>query len=121
MNEMMFDNYLIDQILVGRKTQTSRTKRYEVGRIENLMSNYNYSKLTGNFIKITKVYQKRLGAFTNQDAKKEGFSDLQEFIDYVNKQGKKLGFSWNPNQVVCSLSFRLALFARSFSIQLRLP
>jgi uncharacterized protein YqfB (UPF0267 family) len=64
--KMMFKKDLIDLILAGKKTLTSRDKKlYEVGEVTNLMANKDYSKISGKYIKITKVYQKALGTFTD--------------------------------------------------------
>ena len=83
---MMFKKYLIDLILDGRKTMTSRSKLlYKPGDITNLMANKDYSKITGKYLEITKVYQKFLGDFTESDAQKEGFDDLESFKDEPRK------------------------------------
>ena len=83
---MMLKKYLIDLILEGRKSITSRAKQlYKPGDITNLMANRDYSKITGKYLKITKVYQKSLGDFTYSDAQKEGFDNLQSFKDSWTK------------------------------------
>jgi len=93
----MFKKYLIDLILAGKKTMTSRSKQlYKAGDVTNLMANRDYSKETGKYIKITKVYQKALANFTNVDAHKEGFQNLQSFQQYWIKHIDP----WNPIQVV---------------------
>jgi hypothetical protein len=97
---MMFNKDPIDKILAGKKTMTSRDKKlYDVGETTNLMANRDYSKLSGKYIKFTKVYQKKLGDFTGVDANKEGFNSLNEFIDYWNRNLEPKN-SWNPNIVV---------------------
>jgi len=79
----MFNKVLIDLILQSKKTMTSRAKPlYEVGEVTNLMANRDYSKISGKYIKITKVYQKPLSEFTDKDANKEGFDNLSEFKKY---------------------------------------
>ena len=76
---MMFKKDLIDLILTGKKTMTSRDKKlYEVGEVTNLMANKDYSKISGKYIKIVKVYQKALGKFSDIDAQKEGFEQLKK-------------------------------------------
>jgi len=83
---MMFNKVLIDLILQGKKTMTSRTKPlYQVGEVTNLMANRDYSKISGKYIKITKVYPKPLSEFTDIEANKEGFKDLSEFKLYWEK------------------------------------
>lgn len=79
----MFNKVLINLILDGKKTMTSRDKpQCRVGEITNMMANQDYSKLTGKYLKITKVYQKPLKEFTDSDANKEGFSNLSDFKRY---------------------------------------
>jgi len=94
---MMFKKYLIDLIVAGKKTMTSRSKQlYKVGDVTNLMANRDYSKVSGKYIKITKVYQKALANFTNLDAQKEGFQNLPSFQQYWIKN---IGL-WNPQTIV---------------------
>lgn len=76
---------------------TSRSKQlYKPGDISNLMANSDYSKITGKYLRITKVYQKSLGDFTESDAQKEGFNNLQSFKDSWTKN---IGV-WNNDNVV---------------------
>ena len=78
----MFKKYLIDLILSGNKTITSRDKQqYRIGDVTNLMANRDYSKITGKYLRITNVHQKSLSDFTDIEAKKEGFVNLQSFKD----------------------------------------
>jgi len=66
----MFKKDLIDLILAGKKTMTSRDKKLcEVGEITNLMADKDYSKISGKNIRITKVHQKSLSKFTDVDAR----------------------------------------------------
>jgi hypothetical protein len=93
----MLKKDLIGLILAGKKTMTSRDKKlYDVGEITNLMANKDYSKISGKYIKITKVYQKALGTFTDIEAQKEGFKNLDGFIAYWKKN---IGV-WNSNKVI---------------------
>lgn len=93
----MFNKDLIDRILNGSKTMTSRDKpQFEVGETTNLMANRDYSKLTGNYIRITKLYKKPLSQFTAEDSKKEGFANLEEFQTYWTKN---IG-PWAPSKEV---------------------
>jgi len=101
---MIFKKDLIDLILAGKKTMTSRDKPlYKVGDITNLMANKDYSKESGKYILITKVCQKVLGDFTEEDAKKEGFQNLADFITYWEKN---IGI-WNSNKIVWIHEFEL--------------
>jgi hypothetical protein len=60
------------------------------------MASKDYSKVTGKYIKITRVYEKILGKFTDEDAMKEGFENLFEFKRYWEKN---IVF-WTPRTVV---------------------
>ncbi len=83
---------------------TSRSKRlYKEGDVTNLMANKDYSKVTGKYIKFTKIYSKVLGEFTDEDSKKEGFENLFEFKIYWNE---KIG-SWNPKKTVWVHEFQI--------------
>ena len=101
---MMFNKDLIDLILAGKKTMTSREKRqFREGDITNLMANKDYSKISGKYIKITKVYQKPLNEFTDPDANKEGFDNLSEFKQYWEDN---IG-EWNNSITVWVHEFQL--------------
>ena len=52
---MLFKKELIEKILEGKKTMTSRKKKLcEEGEVTNLMANKDFSKVTGKYIKITR-------------------------------------------------------------------
>jgi hypothetical protein len=56
---MLFTKDLIEKILEGKKTMTSRSKRlYNVEDITNLMANKDYSKITNKYIKIVKILER---------------------------------------------------------------
>lgn len=100
----MFNKELIDKILNGSKTMTSRSKPLcKEGEDTNLMANKDYSKLTGKRIRITKVYQKTLSEFTNEDSRKEGFNSLNEFMYYWEENISP----WMPSTVVWVHEFQL--------------
>ena len=103
---MLFKKELIDLILAGKKTMTARHKKLcEVGDVTNLMANKDYSKLTGKYLKITKVYRKFLGEFTVDDSHREGFIGLGEFKVYWEKN---IG-SWDPTQFLWIHEFEIEL------------
>ena len=103
---MLFKKELIDIILAGKKTMTSRQKKlYEVGDVTNLMANKDYSKLTGKYLKIIKVYRKFLGEFTVDDSHREGFSGLGEFKAYWEKN---IG-PWDPTKFLWIHEFEIEL------------
>jgi hypothetical protein len=101
---MMFKNDLIILILAGKKTTTSRDEKLcEVGETTNLMADRGYSKMSGKRIRITKVYQKALGALTDSEARKEEFEDLGSFMDYWKKN---IG-PWDSSRIVWVHEFRV--------------
>ena len=100
----MFKKDLIDLIIAGKKTVTSRSKKLcEVGNVTNLMANKDYSKLTGKYLRITKVYRKFLGEFTVADSHKEGFQSLGEFKKYWEQN---IGL-WDPTQFLWIHEFEI--------------
>ena len=101
---MLFKKELIDKILKGKKTMTSRRKKLcEEGDVTNLMANKDFSKITGKYLKITRVYQKILGKFSDEDSKREGFENLYELKRYWEKN---IGF-WTPSTVVWVHEFEI--------------
>jgi hypothetical protein len=104
---MLFKRDLIEKILKGEKTMTSRNKKlYNAGDVTNLMADKDFSKITGYYIKILRVYKKTLGTFTNVDAKKEGFKDLTELKRYWIEN--KIG-CWEPETIVWVHEFKKCL------------
>lgn len=78
---MLFKKYLLVKAMDGSKTQTRRRRtskmRYRVGSIQPVKSTY-YEKAQGH-IKIEKRFEQRLADMTEEEAKAEGFSNLEEF------------------------------------------
>lgn len=94
---MLFSKVLIEKILLGTKTSTMRNKvQVNAGKITNLMADRDYSKISGKYIKITKVYPIKLKDVDDTKAQKDGFKNVEELKDYWLK---KIG-AWNPNQVI---------------------
>ena len=97
---MMINKDLIKKILVGKKTWTCGDKPIsKVGRKENLMANKDYSKISGKYLSMKRIFPKTLGSFTDKEAQKEGFQDLADFRNYWNKHEKKLGQWENERKV----------------------
>jgi hypothetical protein len=93
---MLFKTKLIDKILNGKKTVTRRNKQQaKIGAIVNLMANKDYSKETEIYIQITSVYKQKLGDMTDEDARKEGFANLDLFMGYWLKEIEKC---WDPKK-----------------------
>lgn len=89
----------VPPIRKGTKTQTSRKgldPRIRVGaRIEA------YTKFAE--LRVTDLARKKLGDFTEEDAKREGGYTLEEF----KSVWKKLHGEWNPNETVNVVRFRV--------------
>lgn len=80
---MLFSKELIELILAGKKTMTSRDAiQFRAGDLTILMANKDYSKISGKCIRFIRIYCKPIGSFTEEDAQKEGFGTLEEFKEY---------------------------------------
>jgi len=100
---MMFKGDLLDLVISGRKTQTRRLHKHALkeGQAYNLKKNW-YEN-TGYYIRIKKVYPQKLGDISEEEARKEGFSSLDEFRDaWIRINGR-----WNPDIVVTVYEFNL--------------
>jgi uncharacterized protein YhfF len=107
---MSFTADLIPKILEGKKTMTTRKeKSYDKGDIVPFVARevgYD-SRREGRYLLITGVYEKRLGDYTDEDAKKEGFNDLNEFKQYWKEKLEKYYESWDDDNVFWVYKFEL--------------
>jgi ParB family chromosome partitioning protein len=89
-----------DDILIGRKTQTSRKGIYP-----NIKSGRIVRAAITHFadLEILEVNRKKLSDFDENDAQREGGYTLEQFKDVW----KKLHGAWNPNETVSTIRFRL--------------
>ena len=101
----LFQKNHIDMILQGTKTQTRRNHkraRAKVGAVHQCRT-----ELFGKahcHIKITRVWQERLGAITALDAKKEGgYTRLQYIVGLIEMHECKI----NVNSVLWCYEFEL--------------
>lgn len=94
-----------EMILRGQKTQTRRvgSKRWNVGAVHlaktQMLSTEYFAK-----IRILNVREERLGDITLEDAQKEGYSSVEEYIDiwkFINKG------VWDPELIVWVIDFEL--------------
>jgi len=89
-----------DLILKGLKTQTSRKNidpKIKPGAIVEAYSHF-------ADLRITEITRKKLGDFTEEDAKMEGGYTLDEFKDVWKLLHKK----WDPNEYVYVIKFEIA-------------
>jgi len=99
----LFKRHLLRKVLERQKTQTRRIHKHplKVGSIYGIRTT-RFEKSQGH-IKITRRFQQRLGDITEEDARKEGFKDIEEF----RQQWISIRGSWNPDQIVMAYEFRL--------------
>jgi uncharacterized protein YhfF len=105
---MSFRPELIPKILEGKKTMTTRNeKRYDKGDIVPFVSEGYDSRMEGRYLLITNVYEKKLGDYTDEDARKEGFDNLDKFKQYWKEELEKYYGKWNDNKVFWVYEFKL--------------
>ena len=105
---MLFKRTLLEKIIAGEKTATRRpTERkpgrrvFEVGERVGVRNGYVKFKA---YITIVRRYRQKLGDMTDEDARKEGCKDLEDF----KRIWKKIYRKWNPRKVVWVYEFKLA-------------
>lgn len=97
MRTIRFKRSFIPLILSGHKTQTRRIEgRYRPGEIYRVNS-------TEIWILITCRYRQRLGDISPEEARREGFSSIEEF----RRAWKKIFGSWNPDMQVWAYEFKV--------------
>ncbi|UED77139.1 ASCH domain-containing protein [Brevibacillus sp. DP1.3A] len=80
----------IEKVLSGQKTATRRNGRYaDVGEIMTL---------EGHEFVIDKVYSQSLGELTDDNAKQEGYSNVEEYKQYILSSHP--GMPWLPQMRV---------------------
>ncbi|HUW46390.1 MAG TPA: ParB/RepB/Spo0J family partition protein [Dehalococcoidia bacterium] len=97
-----------DDILIGRKMQTSRKGIYP-----NIKSGRIVRAAITHFadLEILDVHRKKLSDFDENDAQREGGYSLEEFKNVW----KKLHGQWNPNEIVSVIEFRLVREVRELN------
>ena len=101
---VLFKKQFIDKIRRGEKTQTRRiwTKsRVKIGNVYPCQTSY-FSEPFAR-IKVTGLWQERLGHISGRDVKAEGFNALAEFID----AWKVINGSYDPNTMVYVVQFEV--------------
>lgn len=86
----------IERVLSGVKTATRRNGRYaDPGEV---------MVLEGKQFVVERVYQQQLGDLTDEDAKAEGFANLEAYKDYI--LSLHAGMPWLPQMKVWVHEFR---------------
>jgi hypothetical protein len=100
----IFKPELLKKILEGTKTQTRRPgkQRYREGRRYGVRSS-RFKKSEAHIV-ITRSRREKLGDISREDAKKEGFSNVEEF----QTTWRRIYRRWNPTQIVTVYDFELA-------------
>jgi hypothetical protein len=102
-NMPLFKRPLLFLVLQGRKTQTRRTHKHKltVGRVYCIRSAW-FEKSKG-FILITRRFAQRLGDISPEDARKEGFNTVEEFV----REWEAINGKWTPGEIVTVYEFEL--------------
>jgi len=103
---ILFKEWLIGDILKGKKTQTRRDwkkAQAKVGSI-HLVKTQMLSKYYLCKIRITGIRKELLGDITEEDALKEGCESVKDFITIW----KQMNGSWDPEKIVFVIDFELA-------------
>jgi hypothetical protein len=88
----------VQRVLTGEKTATRRNGRYaDPGEL---------MELQGRKFEVHSVYQQNLGDISDEQAKAEGFADLNAYKEYILSMHK--GMPWIPTMKVWVHEFRPA-------------
>ena len=100
MKTIGFFPHNIEKIKAGLKTQTRRTRPYDIVKGDLVQ----VEEDTGLTIQITEVRGERLRAISDEDAVKEGYANSAEFLkgDWAAEELRKGGNPW-----VWVISFKL--------------
>lgn len=86
----------IDKIKAGEKTAIRRNDRYaDTGETIDI---------DGKSFAISKVYQQKLGDMTDEHAKQEGFSNLEEYKESLTSIHR--GAVWDPDMTIWVHEFK---------------
>ena len=97
-----FERRFVEAILSGKKTVTRRMwtrPLVQVGSIQTFVWKYSKKGIFAN-AKITQLARGKLGDITESEARKEGFKNLEELVEYFGKR-------WNPNREIWIVRFRV--------------
>jgi hypothetical protein len=90
----------VEAALEGRKDQVRRNDRYA-----NPGETF---ELDGTTFEVTDVYEQRLGDMTEADARREGFRDLDQYRDLIERVHEEAegGTGWNEDNTVVVHEFK---------------
>lgn len=97
-----FKRSLLFLVLEGRKTQTRRNPRYQYSVGKTYDVGDDWSKGSAARVLITRKYRQRLGDMTDEEIAKEGFSNLEAFQTFWEKN---VG-PWEPENIVIAYEFQ---------------
>jgi hypothetical protein len=102
---MLFKPEHVEMIKTGKKTATRRNWKRQMVKVggiyfikTKMLSKKNYGK-----IKVLDVYREDLCDMDDNDAKKEGYNTLGEFVDVW----RKINGTWDSNQKVYVIDFEV--------------
>ena len=99
---LLFKKQFISKIRENKKTQTRRLKqpRVKIGKTYSLRSSY--TKILPEKILITDIFQQYLGEISQEDIRKEGFEDLNEFKDIW----REIYGNYDPEELIWVVEFQ---------------
>ena len=98
---LLFKKALVPKIVDGSKTATRRAKRPNVKKGKTYRIRVNYTGSLSHRIKVTDLYQQRLGDMTLDGALKEGFQDISSY----RETWEAIYGPWDEDQMVWVVEF----------------
>jgi hypothetical protein len=97
----LFKRELLEKVLAGQKTQTRRIHKVTLKPGRTYAARCTRFQKAQARILITACRQEKLGAITLEDARKEGFTNPEEF----KQAWTEIHGAWNPDQIVTVYDF----------------
>jgi hypothetical protein len=110
---LLFKNQFLSKIRENKKTQTRRLKqpRIKIGKTYNLRSSY--TRVLPEKILITDIFQQYLGEISLEDIHKEGFEDLNEFIQVW----REIYGNYDPEEIIWVVEFQYVGNTEMFKVK----